>query len=145
MSLSIFFFEPPKSGRSKSPLKFLGLLRWSKCQIRARHNGQSTFFLLLPIFQWDITNFVLDNSLSNFKSSIKLFLHLHFAGSDDQNVKSGLFFRIFFTFRQLILDMGVFIRFMGSLDCDCMGEFIFRLLEKTLFKKAERPKLFGMD
>jgi hypothetical protein len=38
--------------------------------------------------------------------------------------------RIFFTFRQLILEMGVFIRFMGSPDCDfkkiAMGEVYFR-------------------
>ena len=33
---------------------------------------------------------------------------------------SKLFFSGFFTFRQLILDMGVFIRFMGSPDCNVM-------------------------
>ena len=41
-----------------------------------------------------------------------------------------IFFQDFFTFRQLILDMGVFIRFMGSPDCNfmkiAMGEVYFR-------------------
>ena len=67
-------------------------------------------------------------------------------------------FLIFFTFRQLILVMGVFTRFMGSPDCNFMkitgGSLFSRLLEKTFFtgvlgvwmtiKKAERPKSLGM-
>ena len=46
------------------------------------------------------------------------------------------FFQNFFTFRQRTLNMGVFIRFMGSPDWDfmkmAMGEVYF-LLEKTSF------------
>ena len=71
------------------------------------------------------------------------------------NPEIFFYFFIFLTFRQLILDMGVLIRLIGSPDCDfmkiAMGEVYFQGTWKNpllgawmTFKKAIRTKPLGM-
>ena len=54
------------------------------------------------------------------KSGIFFFKNFKKNPKNQKNKISNKIFQDFFTFPQLILDMGVFISFMGSPDCDFM-------------------------